>query len=117
MAEDSALSSKKRWGAHYEVFTTVVGAPTWLTSASVILVLLLSNEIVKKFSVNNGKEKTKRRKIVLLAKNYLNITEKIISKPLTDLDINHEEQMLVINEEQWITIHQYTLKNFGRIWL
>ena len=71
--------------------------PIVIANASVSLVVLISNEIVKMFLKTMGKLKNKHIKIALLARSKLNGIEKIISKAMIDSDISHKEFTLVIN--------------------
>ena len=66
-------------------------------SASVSLVLLVGNGIIKMFL-----KKNKHRKIVLLACSKVNSIERIIFKALEDARISHEEFILTINREKII---------------
>ena len=87
--------SGARSGVSLCSFSTVIGTPAGIASASINLVFIISNKIVK-----YGKENNKQRKITLLTKTKLNSIEKKISKALIDSDISHNEFTLVINEKK-----------------
>ena len=70
------------------------------TSASIRLVFLIGNAIVKLLLETKEKGKNKHRRIILLAKSKLNSIEKIISKALIESDVSNDEFILVISGEQ-----------------
>ena len=107
-----------RTGFLLSSFTTVIGTPVGIASASISLVSVISNGIFNIFLKTIGKAKNKYRKITvfvclsrslfcfqkvaLLVKSKLNRIEKVIPKALIYSDISHEELTLVINEKQLI---------------
>ena len=76
-----------------------MGAPVGIANASISLVLLVSNRILRTF-LKTRKKRKKPRKIVLLVRFKLNIIEKITSKTLTDADISHKDFTLISNEAE-----------------
>lgn len=70
--------SGARNGVSLGSFTTVTGAAVGIAGASISLVFLTGNGIVKMFLKIIGRRKNKHRKIALLARSILNSTEKII---------------------------------------
>ena len=70
------------------------------TSASIRLVFLIGNAIVKLLLETKRKEKNKHRWVILLAKSKLNSIEKVISKALIDSDVSNDEFILMISGEQ-----------------
>ena len=80
--------------------TTAIGTLVGVASASVSLVFLISNGIVKMFLKTMGRNKNKHRKIALLVRSKLNRIEKIIYKTLVVSDIIHDVFTLMINKEQ-----------------
>ena len=60
-------------------FTSVIGVPAGLASASFTLVFSLTTGIIKKLLKVTRKEKEKHNKIVVLAKNKLNSIETLMS--------------------------------------
>ena len=73
-------------------FTSIVGAPVGIASASLTLFFSLTTGIVKKLlKITRIKKRKKRDKIVMLAKSKLNSIETLTSQALIDMDISHEE--------------------------
>ena len=71
-------------------FTSVAGAPVGIANASFTLILSLTTRIVKKLLSTTRNKKKKHDRILMLAKNKLNIIETLISQALIDIDISHE---------------------------
>ena len=82
----SATSS----GASIISFTSVVGAPIGIASASLILFFSVTTGIVKKLLNITRNKKTKYDKILMLIKSKLNSIETLISQASIDMDISHE---------------------------
>ena len=80
-------------------FTSIIGAPVGIVSASLTLVFPLTTGIVKKL-LNITRNKKKKHDITfMLAKSKLNSIETLISKVLNDLDISHEEFAKILKEK------------------
>ena len=77
-------------------FTSVIGVPAGLASASFTLVFSLTTGIIKKLL----KITRKHKKIVMLAKSKLNSTETLMFQALIDLDISHEGFKTIVNEKE-----------------
>ena len=71
-------------------FTSVVGAPVGIASASFTLIFSLTTGIVKKLLNITRNKKKKHDKILMLAKSKLNSIETLISQALIDMEISHE---------------------------
>ena len=70
-------------------FTSVVGAPVGIASASFTLIFCLTTRIIKKLlSITRNKEK-KYDKILMLAESKLNSIETLVSQALIDMEISH----------------------------
>ena len=67
-------------------FTSVIGIPAGIVSASITL----TTGIIKKLSKVTREKKKKHNKIVMLAKTKLISIETLISEALIELDISHE---------------------------
>ena len=80
-------------------FTSVIGIPAGIASASFTLVFSLTTGIIKKLLKITRKKKKKHIKIVKLAKSKLNSIETLMSQALIDLDISHEEFKTIVNEK------------------
>ena len=81
------------------MFTSIVGAPVGIASASLTLIFSLTTGIVKKLLNITRKKKKKHDKILMLAKSKLNSIETLISQALIDMDISHEEFVTILKEK------------------
>ena len=81
-------------------FTTVVGAPVEMASASFSLAFSISTGIIKKLLKMTRNKKEKHNEIVILARSKLNSVESKISKALINDEITHENFMTIIIEEK-----------------
>ena len=81
------------------LFTSVVGAPVGIASASFTLIFSLTTAIVKKLLNTTRNKKEKHDKIFLLAKSKLNNIETLISQALIDMKISHEECIAILKEK------------------
>ena len=91
----SATSS----GVSIILFTSIVGAPVGIASASLTLIFSLTTGIVKKLLNITRNKKKKHDKILMLAKSKLNSIETLISQALIDMDISREEFVTILNEK------------------
>ena len=81
-------------------FTSVVGVPAGLASASFTLAFSLTTGIIKKLLKITRKKKKKHNKIVMVAKSKLNSIETLTSQALIELDISHEQFKTIANEKE-----------------
>ena len=79
-------------------FTNVVGAPVGIASASFILIFSLTTGIIKKL-LSITRNKKKKHKILMLSKSKLDSIETLVSHPLIDMKISHEEFNAIIRED------------------
>ena len=77
-------------------FTSIVGAPVEIASASFILIFSLTTGIVKTLLNITRNKKKKYDKILMLAKSKLNSTETLISQALIDMEISHGEFVTIL---------------------
>ena len=77
-------------GVSIILFTSIVGAPVGIASASLTLFFSLTTGIVKKLLNITRNKKKKHDKILMLAKSKLNSIETLISQALIGMDISHE---------------------------
>ena len=70
----------------FQLFTSIIGAPVGIESASFTLIFSLTTGIVKKLLNITRKKKKKHDKILMLAKSKLNSIETLISQALIDLE-------------------------------
>ena len=80
-------------------FTSVVGAPVGIASASFTLIFSLTTGIIKKLLSITRNKKKNHDKILTLAKSKLNSIETLLSQELTDMEISHEEFMAIFKEK------------------
>ena len=80
-------------------FTSIIGAPVGIASASFTLIFSLTTGIAKKLLNITRKKKKKHDKILMLAKSKLNSIETLISQALIDMEISHEEFITILNEK------------------
>ena len=80
-------------------FTSVIGAPVGIASASLTLMFSLTTGIVKKILNIARKKKKKHDKIFMLATSKLNSIGTLISQALIDIDISHEELTTILKEK------------------
>ena len=77
------------------MFRSVAGAPIGIASASFTLIFPLTTGIVKKLLSITRIKKKKHDKIFMLAKNKLNSIQNLVSQALTDMEISHEEFVVI----------------------
>ena len=87
-------------GVSIILFTSIVGAPVGIASASLTLFFSLTTGIVKKLLNITRNKKKKHDKILMLAKSKLNSIETLISQALIDMDISHEEFITILQKEK-----------------
>ena len=80
-------------------FTSVIGAPARIASASFTLIFSITTGIVKKLLNITRKKKKKHDKILMLAKSKLNSIDTLISQALIDMNISHEEFITIFKEK------------------
>ena len=80
-------------------FTSVVGAPVGIASASFTLIFALTIGIIKKLLGTTRNKKRKHDKTFMLAKSKLNSIETLISQALNDIEISHEEFVTILKDK------------------
>ena len=78
---------------------TVVGASVGIASAGLTIVFSLATGIIKKLLSTTRNKKKKHDKILMLAKSKLNSIETLVSQALIDMEINHEEFIIILKEK------------------
>ena len=96
-------------------FTSIVGAPVGIASASFTLIFSLTTGIVKKLLDITRKKRKNHDKILMLAKSKLNSIDTLISQALIDMDICHEEFITILKEKDRYEIMKENLKNKNRV--
>ena len=79
-------------------YASVVGIPAGITGASLTLVFTIGIGIRKSLLKLTKKRKKEHNKIIVLAKNKLNMIDTLLSTALNDSEISHEEFTNIINE-------------------
>ena len=80
-------------------FTTAIGAPVGITSASFTLIFSLATGIIKKLLNTTRNKKKRHDEILMLAESKFNSTETLLSQALIDLDVSHKEFIRILNEK------------------
>ena len=91
---------------------SVVGIPAGITGTSLTLVFTIGTGISKSLLKLTKKRKKKHNKIIVLAKNKLNMIDTLLSSALNDSEINHEEFTNIINEAN---IYENINKNIKKL--
>ena len=80
-------------------YASAVGIPAGITGASLTLVFTIGTGISKSLlKLTKKKRKKKHNKVIVLAKNKLNMIDTLLSSALNDSEISHEEFTNIINE-------------------
>ena len=79
-------------------YASVVGISAGITGASLTLVFTRGTGLSKSLLKLTKKRKKKHNKIIVLAKNKLNMIDTLLSNALDDSEISHEEFTNIINE-------------------
>ena len=95
-------------------FTSIIGAPVGIVSASFTLIFSLATGIVKKLLDITRKKRKKNDKILMLAKSKLNSIDTLISQALIDIDISHEEFVSILREKDRSEMIKENFKNKNR---
>ena len=90
-------------------FTSTIGVPVGIVSASFTLIFSITTGIVKKLLNITRNKKKKHDKILMLAKSKLNSIETLISQALIDMEISHEEFITILNEKDKYERMKYNL--------
>ena len=81
-------------------FTTTIGAPVGIVSAIFTLIFSLATRIIKKL-LDITKKKKKHDQLLMLAKSKFNSIETLISQALGDVDISHEEFIILKEKDRY----------------
>ena len=92
-------------------FTSIVGAPVGIASASFTLIFSLTTGIVKKLLNITRNKKKKHDKILMLAKSKLNSIEALVSQALIDMETSHEEFVMILAEKRKYEKMKENVKN------
>ena len=92
-------------------FTTIVGVPVGIESVSFTLLFSAAKGIIKILLKMTRNEKKKHDNILMLAKSKLNSIEISISKALNEMEISHEEFIIILNEKDNYDKMKYKIIN------
>ena len=95
-------------------FTNTIDKSVGIVSASFTLIFSLTTGIVKKILSITSNKKKKHDHLLMLAKSKFNSVETLISQALGDLDISHEEFIMILNEKDKYEKMRYTLISENR---
>ena len=95
----------------YYFVCSVVGAPVEIAGANSTLILSLTTGIIKKLLSITRNKKKKHDKNLMLAKSKLNSIETLVSQALVDMEISHEEFIMILKEKNKYKKMKENLKN------
>ena len=79
-------------------YASVVGTPAGIAGSSLTLMFTIGTGISISLLNITKKRKKKHNKIIVLAKNKLNMIDTLLSSALNDSEISHDEFTNIINE-------------------
>ena len=91
--------------------TSIVRALVGITTACFTLILSIAKGIIKILLKITRNKKKMHDNILMLAKSKLNSIEILISKALSDMKINHEEFIMILNEKCKYDKMKYKITN------
>ena len=80
-------------------FTSIIGVPAGIASASFTLIFSITTGIIKKLLSTTIKKKKKHNQTLMLAKSKYNSIEALISQALNDIGISHEEFIIILKKK------------------
>ena len=90
-------------------FASAIGAPAGNASTCFTLIFSTTTGIIKKLLNLTRNKKKKHDKFFMLAESKLNSIESLISQALNDLDISHQEFIIILNEKDKYERMKYNL--------
>ena len=81
-------------------FTSTIGVPVGIVSASVTLIFSITTEIIKKLLSTTIKKKKKHDQILMLARSKYNSIEALLSEVLNDTNISHKDFITILKEKE-----------------
>ena len=115
-AFDLIVLSATTGGVSICSFTSVVGAPVGIASASFPLIFSLTTRIVKKLLSITRNKKKNHDKILMLAKSKLNSIQTLISQALIDMEISHEEFIAIFKEKDKYEKMKEDIMGHKKLW-
>ena len=89
--------------------STTIGESVRVVSASFTLIFSLTTGIIKKLLNMTTNKKKKHYQLLMLAESKFNSIETLISQALGDLDISHEEFIIILKEKDKYERIKYNL--------
>ena len=89
--------------------STTIGKSVGIVSASFTLIFSLTTGIIKKLLNMTINKKKRHDQLLMLAEIKLNSIEPLISQALGDLDISHEEFIMILKEKDKYEKMKYNL--------
>ena len=96
-------------GVSIILFTSTIGKSVGIVSVSLTLIFSLTTGIVKKLLSITSNKKKKHDQLLMLAISKFNSIETLIPQALGDLDISHEEFIMIFNEKDKYERKKYNL--------
>ena len=93
-------------------YASIVGILAGVTGVSLTLAVTIGTGISKPLLKLTKKRKKKHNKIIVLAKNKLNMIDTLLSSALNDSEISHEEFTNIINE---VNIYENIKENIKKL--
>ena len=93
-------------------YASVLGTPAGIAGSSLTLIFTIGTGISKSLLNVTKKRKKKHNKIIVIAKNKLNMIDTLLSSALNDSEISHEEFTNIINEAN---IYENIKENFKEL--
>ena len=90
-------------------FTNTISESIGILSASFTLIFSLTTGIIKKLLNMKINKKKKHDQLLILAKSKFNSIETLISQALGDLDLSHEEFIMILKEKDKYEKVKYSL--------
>ena len=90
-------------------FATAIGAPVGIASSSFTLIFSIRTGIIKKLLDITRRNKKKYDQILMLTESKFNSIETLILQALGDLDISHEEFIMILKEKDRYERIKYNL--------
>ena len=92
-------------------FTTIVGVTVGIISASYTLIFSIAKGLIKILLKITRNKKKNHDNIHMLAKSKLNSVETLISEALNDMEISHEEFIIILKEKVKYEKMKYILES------
>ena len=103
------LSATTSGVSNFSFTNSIIGAPAGIASASFTLIFSLTTGIIKKILNMTINKKKKHDHLLTLAESKFNSIETLISQELGDLDISHEESIVILKENDKFERMKYNL--------